>query len=129
MRPATFQRFLLDELPHRGDVTRVQTLADAGAAQYPYGVAISASAGETRWQIMGQLVEGERHEHQEQRVEGEPAAWADAAPGSGPVGWLASAIGEVKNPEIAAIEPFKGSASEGLKITFHNGARAYVRKL
>ena len=129
MRPNRFEAFLLDTLKNTPSITRVQTLAEAGDTKHPHGVAVTGPGGETRWQILGQLADGERHAHDEQPVEGQPAVWADAAPADGPVAFLAAAIGRAECPEIARIEPFKESASEGVICFFHNGARAYVRKL
>ncbi|MEV7679510.1 hypothetical protein AB0O64_13265 [Streptomyces sp. NPDC088341] len=133
MRPARFQDFTLDLAKNSPGVTRVQTLADSGDTKYAFGVAITTGDGEARWQIMGQLAEGEKHEHADVPVNGDPAqAVADPAPGDHE-GWLAAAIARAESPEIASIErwstrPGQGN-SRGLTIAFHNGARAFVRQL
>ncbi|MEU6480782.1 hypothetical protein ABZ858_28675 [Streptomyces sp. NPDC047017] len=124
MRPATFQAFLLDTFKNAPGVTRVQTLAEAGDTKHPYGVAVVTSDGESRWQIIGQLAEGERHEHKEQPVQGAPGTWT--GPDSGPIGFLGAALGRAECPEIAQLASYK-DPSAGLTVTFHNGARAFVR--
>ncbi|MGW0933260.1 hypothetical protein [Streptomyces sp. NPDC002644] len=132
MRPARFQTFLLDAVTAAG--ARAQSLADAGDSKHPFGVVVAGPGGESRWQITGQLAEGERHEHAEAPMEGDPAAWTDASADAGPDAWLAAVIGRVESPEIARIDRWSAregakAGREGLTIFFHNGARAYVRKI
>ncbi|MEV6614279.1 hypothetical protein AB0N31_10725 [Streptomyces sp. NPDC051051] len=132
MRPRRLQDFVLDTLKNTAGALQVRTLAEAGDDKHPFGIAVSTADGEARWQIIGQLADGERHDHQEQPVEGEPAAWTDAVPGDSPEGWLAGAIGQARSPEIARIERWStrdGKQEQGMTLYFHNGAKAYVRKL
>lgn len=129
MRPQRFQAFAVDTLKNAPGVVQVATLAEVGDTKYPYGLAVTNGESQSRWQIMGQLADGERHETEERPVEGAPAAWSEAGPSDGPTAWLAAAIGRSECPEIARIEAFQGSASHGVICHFHNGARAYVRKI
>ncbi|MFD7134362.1 hypothetical protein [Streptomyces sp. NPDC059894] len=132
MRPERFQAFVIDTLKNTPGTVQVQTLAEAGDAKHPFGVAVTTGDGESRWQIVGQLADGERHDHAEQPVEAAPAAWTDATPGDNPEGWLTAAIGRAESPEIARIERWStrdGRTSQGATVYFHNGARAYVRKI
>lgn len=132
MRPNRFQAFATEVLKRTPGAVKVQSLKEAGDTKHPYGVAVTTSDGEARWQIVGQLADGERHEHKEAPVSGEPAAWTDAGPGENPEGWLAAAIGRAESPEIARIDRWsvrEGHDREGLTVFFHSGARAFVRKL
>lgn len=132
MRPERFQAFAIDTLRSAPGALRVQALADAGDRKYPFGVAVATADGESRWQIVGQLADGERHEHKEQPVEGAPAAWSDAGPGDNAEGWLAAAIGRAESSEIARIDRWsvrEGDNRQGMTVFFHNGARAFVRKI
>lgn len=132
MRPERFQDFAIDALKSTPGTTQAQTLQDAGETKYPFGFTVTTGDGEARWQIMGQLAEGERHDHQERPVEGSPAAWSDVTPGSNAEGWVAAAIGKAESPEIARIDRWSvrdGGNQQGMTIFFHNGARAFVRKI
>lgn len=132
MRPERFQNFTIDALKNTPEAVQVRSLKEAGDGKHPFGVAVSTRDGEARWQIMGQLADGERHDHQERPVEGAPAAWADAEPASDPEGWLAAAIGRGESPEIARIDRWSvrdGDSRQGMTIFFHSGARAFLRKI
>lgn len=128
MRPARFQTWLLDALKASGATARIET-----ESKYPYGHLITVGpGGETQWHTVGQLADGERHDDADTPVEGDPAAWTDAGPDAGPDAWLAAVIGRAESPEIARIERWSardGEKRQGLTIHFHNGARAYVRKI
>ncbi|MFE4170813.1 hypothetical protein ACFRR7_01990 [Streptomyces sp. NPDC056909] len=134
MRPSRFQDFTLDLAKNSPGVTRVQTLAEAGDTTHPFGLAITTGDGEARWQITGRLAEGEKHEHADVPVDGDPAqGGTDPKPGDHE-GWLAAAIARAESPEIASIEhwstrPGEGNSRGGLTVAFHNGARAFVRRL
>ncbi|WP_426568066.1 hypothetical protein [Streptomyces canus] len=132
MRPPRFLAFVIDTLKNTPGAVQVRTLEEAGDSKHPFGVVVTTADGESRWGIVGQLAEGERHEHKEHPVEGAPAAWTDAVPGD-PEGWLAAAIGRAESPEIERIQRWSttqnGPSGQGLTIAFHNGAKAYVRKL
>ncbi|MCP9958977.1 hypothetical protein [Streptomyces sudanensis] len=136
MRPARFAEFVIDAAKNQPATTRVQTLAEAGDTQYPYGVALTRSDGrEVRWQFTGQLPEGAKHDgFTDEPVTGTPPA-AGPAPQDGdtPEAWLAAVLAHAECPEIASIErwstrPDPGS-QQGLTLTFHNGARIFARVL
>ncbi|WP_200302382.1 hypothetical protein [Streptomyces adelaidensis] len=134
MRPERFQAFALDVIKNARGAVRVRSLADAGDSKHPFGFAVTTAVGESTWQIMGQLADGERHEHQESPVEGAPAAWTDAQPGDSAEAWLAAAIGQAESPEISRIDRWSAregaeSDRQGLTVFFHDGSRAFVRML
>ncbi|MFJ2216755.1 hypothetical protein ACIQVO_35750 [Streptomyces sp. NPDC101062] len=133
MRPARFQDFALDLIKNSAGATRVQTLAEAGDTQHPYGLAITTSGGETRWQIIGQLGAGEKHDDPDTPVNDTvfQATWPEPTEGDHE-GWLASCLARAECPEIKAIVRWStrdGDTKHGLTVDFHNGARAFVRKL
>ncbi|MEU9335801.1 hypothetical protein AB0D49_21890 [Streptomyces sp. NPDC048290] len=134
MRSRRFAAFALDTLKSTPGVTKVQTLADAGESKIPNGLVVVVDGKESRWGIVGQLADGERHEHEDQPQQGTPATWTDPVPGDNTEGWMAAAIGRAESPEIARIERWstrEGArpGNEGVTVFFHNTARAFVRKL
>ncbi|MFI1734061.1 hypothetical protein ACH40E_33580 [Streptomyces acidicola] len=135
MRPERFQAFAIDLLKNTPGVTRVQTLADVGDTKHPYGVAVTAADGESRWQVIGQLAEGAKHDVVTPAVQGAPAPF-QAAPANGRPAdaWMAGAIGAAESPEARRIEVWsirEGNRPDhvGLTVFFHNGERVFVRKL
>lgn len=126
MRPARFQSFMLDLVKNHSTATGVRSLAEAGDSKHPFGLAITTSAGEARWQFIGQLADGERHSSPEVPVEGEPLP---AEPGrkrdESPESWLAELLASSESREIESFE-FSGSA---LVVRFYNGSRIYARRV
>ncbi|MEU6124105.1 hypothetical protein [Streptomyces sp. NPDC047123] len=132
MRPAAFQDYAIDLFKNAADVQRVQTLAEAGDTQHPYGLALTVAGRDTRWQVIGQLAEGAKHDAVTAPVEGTPASF-EAAPVTGaPDAWLASVIGAAESPEIASLDVWsarEGSDGHGVTIGWHNGEKTFVRKI
>ncbi|MCE7053033.1 hypothetical protein, partial [Streptomyces purpurascens] len=96
--------------------------------------AVTAGTREVRWQITGQLADGEKHDTPTAEVEGSPAAWTDTTVQDGGEEWLAAAIGRAEFPQIAKIERWSiregaNPNKHGVTVFFHNGARAFVRQL
>jgi hypothetical protein len=134
MRIKPFQEFLLGTLKTMPGVTKVQTLEEAGDTQHPCGVAATVGGRETHWQITGQLADGEKHDTPAADVDGQPAAWTDTTVQDGGEEWLAAAIGRAESTKIARIERWstrEGTRPDYLGVTvfFHNGAKAFVRKI
>ncbi|MFI6702569.1 hypothetical protein ACIBJC_27105 [Streptomyces sp. NPDC050509] len=134
MRPARFQDFALDLIKNSSGVTRVQTLAGTGDTQHPYGLAVTASSGETRWQIIGQLADGEKHDDPDTPVASDvfQATWPEPQPGDDE-GRLAACLAGAESPEVKEIARWStrpdDATQHGLTVRFHNGAKAFVRKL
>lgn len=133
MRSARFHAFVLDLVKNSPDTARVQTLAEAGDTTHPRGLAITTEAGEVRWQFVGQLADGEKHTDTDVPVSGDPVqGWDEPKPGDHE-GWLAAVIARAESPEIASIDRWSTRPGEenrrGLTVLFHNGARAFVRKI
>ncbi|MEU1152658.1 hypothetical protein ABZ369_06515 [Streptomyces sp. NPDC005918] len=133
MRPQAFQDFAADLLKNAPDVQRVQTLAEAGDDQHPYGLALTVAGREVRWQMHGQLAEGAKHEPVTAAVAGAPAPFQAAPVAAAPDAWLAGVIGAAESPEIASLDVWSaredGGDQHGVTITWHNGERTFIRKL
>lgn len=135
MRPQRFADYMVDLAKNTPGVTRVQTLAEVGDTRHPFGVAITTTFGETRWQFTGQLPDGAKHEgFADEPVTGAPApAVGDPATATVPEEWFAAALAHGDSAEISTIErwstrPEPGS-QKGVTATFHNGARIFARQL
>ncbi|WP_199550257.1 hypothetical protein [Streptomyces sp. N35] len=129
MRPPRFQSFLLDLAKNHPTTTQVTTLADAGDTQHPHGLAITTAAGTARWQLLGQLAEGERHDTEEQLTEGNTLPEGEApTPSDRPDEWLLKTLTNAGHPQIASVARFD-SQSSGITVQFHNGARVFARLL
>lgn len=135
MRPQRFTDYAAALAKNVPGVSLVQTLAEAGDTKRPFGLAITTSSGESRWQFMGQLPDGAKHEgFADEPVTGAPApTLGDPATADSPEAWLAAVLAAAECPEIATIErwstrPEPGS-QHGLTVTFHNAARIFARQL
>ncbi|MFJ4322280.1 hypothetical protein ACIP3A_04040 [Streptomyces tricolor] len=132
MRPERFQDWLIDTVKNTPGTSRVQSLTEAGDTKHPFGIAVTAGSREVRWQITGQLADGEKHDTPTAEVDGAPAAWTDTTVQDGGEEWLAAAIGRAESSKIAKIERWstrEGANQHGMTVFFHNGARAFVRQL
>ncbi|MEV6803121.1 hypothetical protein [Streptomyces sp. NPDC051132] len=113
-------------------VARVQTLAEAGESKYPFGFAVTIGASEIRWQVTGQLADGEKHDTPTAEVDGDPAPWTDSTAQDGGEAWLAAVIGRAESSKIARIQQWSTAQDanrSGVTVFFHNGARAFVRRI
>ncbi|WP_055696472.1 hypothetical protein [Streptomyces silaceus] len=133
MRPDAFQDYAVDLLKNAADVQRVQTLAEAGDDKHPYGLAVTVAGREVRWQMIGQLAEGAKHDPPTAAVQGAPAPFEAAPVTAAPDAWLAGVIGAAESPEIASLDVWSAregdTSGHGVTITWHNGERTFVRKL
>lgn len=126
MRPADFRDHLVDVLKNTPDVQRVEAL-DGGP--YPYALAATVAGKERRWQVIGQLAEGAKHDTPTAPVHGQPAAFAAVPVTAAPDAWLGGVIGAADSAELQRIDVWsaRGKSSAGLTVFFHNGERAFVR--
>ncbi|MBB4987508.1 hypothetical protein [Streptomyces nymphaeiformis] len=135
MRPQRFTDYVLDLAKNAPGIVRVQTLAEAGDTKRPFGLAITTSSGENRWQFMGQLPDGAKHEgFTDEPVTGTPApAMGDPATAGSPEAWLAAVLAGAECPEISAIGRWstssEGAAQRGITVDFHDGSRIFARQL
>lgn len=127
MRPAEFRDYLVDLLKNSSDVQRVEVL-DNGP--YPYALAATVAGREHRFQVIGQLAEGAKHDTPTAPVHGQPAPFAVAPVTAAPDAWLGGVIGASEAPDTRQIDVWsarEGGKNVGLTIFFHNGEKAYVR--
>ncbi|QTD97008.1 hypothetical protein [Streptomyces cyanogenus] len=127
MRPADYRDFLVDVLKNTPDVQKVDVWE---GGPYPYALAVTAAGREQRWQIIGQLAEGAKHDHATAAVEGAPASFQAAPVSATPDAWLAGVIGAAESADTERIDVWsarEGDQRKGLTVFFHNGERAFVR--
>ncbi|MFF0227574.1 hypothetical protein [Streptomyces sp. NPDC004629] len=133
MRNDTFVPFVMDCVKNTPGVSRVQTLAEAGDTKHPRGIVVTVGSKETRWQFNHQLADGEKHDTPTAEVDGQPAAWTDTTVQDGGEEWLAAVIGRAESPKIAKIDRWStredSSGGEGVTVFFHNGSRAFIRRI
>jgi hypothetical protein len=134
MRPTRFTDLVIDLVKNQPTASRVQTLAEAGDKQHPRGVVITTAKGEARWQFVGQLPEGAKHDS----FDDSPVTGAPVAPGQGPAAddiaeaWFAATLAQSENAEISDVERWSIREGEregnyGLTVHFHNGAKVFAR--
>ncbi|MFI5880780.1 hypothetical protein [Streptomyces sp. NPDC051554] len=134
MRPEIFQDYVLDLVKNAPGVQRVQTLEAVGEHRHRYGIAVVLDGRESRWQVVGQLAEGEKHGTTAAPVEGQPAAYTAVDSSGSADAWLAGVIGADESPQIERVDvwsarPKADAGNLGFTVHFHNGQRAFVRKL
>jgi hypothetical protein len=132
MRPARFEAFLLDLAKNDPTTSRVQTVSEAGDRAYQWGLIAVTSAGESRWQIIGQLAPGAKHDSPDEAVEGDPVPAGDGPQaGDSPEAWLAALLARSENREIESIERWStrkdAPGSQGVTVTFRSGAKIFAR--
>lgn len=126
MRPLDYRDYLVDLLKNTPDVQRVEVLENG---PYPYALAATAGGRELRWQVIGQLAEGAKHDTPTAAVQAGPPAFKAAPVGGAPDAWLAGVIGAAEPADTARIEVWSAREGKdpGLTAFFHNGERAFVR--
>jgi hypothetical protein len=127
MRPLEYRDFLIDVLKNTPDVGMVDVIE---GGPHPYALTVTVAGREQRWQVIGQLAEGAKHDTPTAPVHGAPAAF-QAAPVGGPAdAWLAGVVGAAESPDTKTIDVWsarEGSQSMGVTVHFHNGERAFLR--
>lgn len=129
MRPAEFRDYLLDLLKNSSDVQQVQVIE---SGKHPYSLAVTAAGKEQRWQIIGQLADGAKHEPVTAAVNASPPAWSAAPVSGAPDAWLAGVVGGAEPADVERLEVWSArekKSGAGFTVFFHNGERAFVRLL
>ncbi|MET7688015.1 hypothetical protein ABZT06_08540 [Streptomyces sp. NPDC005483] len=127
MRPADFRDHLVDLLKNSPEVQQV-AVPDGGP--YPYALSAVVAGKEQRWQVIGQLADGSKHDTPTAPVEGAPPAWSDAPVSASPDAWLAGVLGRSEPRDVERMDVWsaqEGRDSRGLTVRFRNGERAFVR--
>lgn len=129
MRPADYRDYLVDLLKNSPDVQKVDVIE---GGPHPYALAASAGGKEQRWQVIGQLADGAKHDTPTPPVQSGPPAFKTVPVSAAPDAWLAGVIGAAEPVDTERIDVWstrKDRASTGLTVFFHNGERAFVRLL
>ncbi|MET7746722.1 hypothetical protein [Streptomyces sp. NPDC005385] len=134
MRPDPLRDYLVDLAKNAAGVQQVRTLAEAGDTKHPCGLAINAGGREQRWQIMGQLADGEKHDTPTAEIEGQPAAFTPAAVTDSPDAWLASVLGAAESPHIERLDVWSARPEAkpdyfGITVYYYNGSKSFVRAI
>lgn len=139
MRPDRFERLLVDAINADGRLT-TKTYTDAGFGRSPHGIIAATPTGvPVNVQIIGRLADGERHDHAEQPVTGEPYPSLDVPdPATGSsldltavekylVGLVVRAAGaEIKDVILYQDRDAPGAVRYGATFAFHNGAAVFL---
>ncbi|MFI8191405.1 hypothetical protein ACIF8T_21720 [Streptomyces sp. NPDC085946] len=127
MRPLKYRDYLVALLKNSPDIQRVEVLE---GGPYPYALAATVAGRERRWQVVGQLADGAKHDNATPPVEGQPPAFTAAPVSAAPDAWLAGVIGAAEPVDTERIDVWstrEGKTSQGLTVFFRNGERAFVR--
>jgi hypothetical protein len=127
MRPADYRDYLIDVLKNTPGVQRVEVLE---GGRQPFALAVSVGSRDLRWQVIGQLADGAKHDTPTAAVQSGPPAFTAAPVGGAPDAWLAGVIGAAEPADTERIEVWsarEGKQDAGLTVYFHNGERAFVR--
>lgn len=129
MRPAEYRDYLVDVLKNSSDVQRVEVLE---GGKHPYALAATVAGKEHRWQVIGQLADGAKHDTPTAAVNGGPPAYTTAPASGAPDAWLAGVVGAAEPADTERLEVWstrEKKSEPGLTVFFHNGERAFVRLL
>lgn len=129
MRPSEYRDYLVDLLKNTPGVQRVEVLE---GGKHPYALAATVGGRECRWQVVGQLADGAKHDSPTAPVNGGPPAFTAARPDGAPDAWLAGVIGAAEPADTKRLEVWstrKKQTDPGVTVHFHNGERAFVRLL
>lgn len=129
MRPAEYRDLLVDLFKNSSDVQRVEVVE---SGKHPFALVATVAGKEQRWQVIGQLADGAKHDVPTAPVNGGPPAFTAAAATGAPDVWLAGLIGGAEPVDVERLEVWslrEGKSSAGVTVFFHNGERAFVRLL
>lgn len=129
MRPAEYRDLLVDLAKNAPDVGQVQ-VAEGG--KHPYAFSVTVGGREQRWQVIGQLADGAKHDTPTAAVEGDPPAWSDAPASGAPDAWLAALVGRSEPRDVERLHVWsteEGRQSAGVTVFFRNGERAFLRPI
>ena len=129
MRPLDYRDYLVDVLKNTPGVQQVQVME---GGKHPYALAATVGGKERRWQVIGQLADGAKHDSPTAPVQGGPPAFTSAPADGAPDAWLAGVIGASEPADTERLEVWstrKKQSEPGVTVFFHNGERAFVRLL
>jgi hypothetical protein len=127
MRPLKYRDYLVDLLQRTSGVQGAKAL-DSGP--YPYALAATVAGREQRWQVIGQLADGAKHDTPTAPVLAGPPAFTEVPVSGAPDAWLAGVIGGAEPADTERIDVWSaggGKGGQGVTVFFHNGERAFLR--
>lgn len=127
MRPLEYRDYVVDVLKNSPDVQRVEVLE---GGPHPFALAATVAGRDLRWQVIGQLAEGAKHDTPTAAVQSGPPAFKAVPVGGAPDAWLAGVIGAAEPVDTERIDVWsvrEGKQDPGVTVFFHNGERAFVR--
>ncbi|MFE7954357.1 hypothetical protein [Streptomyces sp. NPDC057413] len=127
MRPVEYRDYLVDLLKNTPGVQNVDVIENG---PHPFALTATVGGRERRWQVIGQLAEGAKHDTDTTEVTATPPAYQAAAADAAPDAWLAGVIGAAEPADTDRIEVWSSrekGQQHGLTVFFHNGERAFVR--
>lgn len=126
MRPAAYRDHLVGLLRNTPDVLKASAVE---GGPYPYALSVTVAGRDQRWQVIGQLADGAKHDIPTPAVTAGPPSFAPAPLGGAPDAWLAGVIGvsEPADTERLDVWSAREGKAAGLTVFFHNGERAFLR--
>jgi hypothetical protein len=127
MRPLEYRDYLVDLLQRTPGVQGAKVVE---GGPYPFALAVQAGGREQRWQVIGQLADGARHDSPSSAVQAGPPAFATAPLDAAPDAWLAGVIGAAEPADTDRLDVWSArDRGPGVTVHFHNGERAFLRAL
>lgn len=125
MRPANYRDRLVELLQRTPGVQGAKVLE---GGPHPYALSMTVGGRERRWQVIGQLADGAKHDTPTPPIEAGPPAFTVAPLDGPPDAWLAGVVGESEPADTERLDVWSArDRSPGLTVHFHNGERAFVR--
>lgn len=131
MRPARFHAFAATALAAAPEITDVQTWDGR-----TFGLVVTFTSGSRAWiGITGALPPGVKFADDDTPVQGDPptaAPWPDlydtdkAISAQRASAYMAAALTNTADPELAAAAPYEGLQNPGFSAAFHNGAKTFA---
>ncbi|MFF1544108.1 hypothetical protein [Streptomyces sp. NPDC058291] len=125
MRPEKYRDLLVDLLQRSPGVQGVKVVE---GGPHPYALSMMMGGRERRWQVIGQLADGAKHDTVTPPVTAGPPPFAAAPLDAAPDAWLAGVIGASEPVDTERLDVWSARGrSPGVTVRFHNGERAFVR--
>jgi hypothetical protein len=125
MRPQTYRDHLVDLLQRSPGVQGAKVLENG---PHPYALSMTVGGRERRWQVIGQLADGAKHDPVTPPVENGPPTFVEVSLDAAPDAWLAGVIGASEPADTERLDVWSArDRSPGVTVHFHNGERAFVR--
>jgi hypothetical protein len=125
MRPAEYRDLLVDLL-HRTPGVQGAKVVEGGP--HPYALSMTMAGKERRWQVIGQLSDGAKHDPVTPPVLAGPPSFTAAPLDAAPDAWLAGVIGASEPADTERLDVWSArDRGPGVTVHFHNGERAFVR--